>query len=273
MSSISSPPPIESTLSYINSSTAQKLDEMLMSQPGFSLDQLMELAGLAVAQSVHSYISKYVKINQINSNSNSNSKILILAGPGNNGGDGLVAARHLMHFGYQPTICYPKVGKTPLFKNLVKQCHDLDIPFLEVENVLQSDGLSSYALIVDSLFGFSFKGPPQPPYQGLINAMASSSSSHSRVPPVLSVDVPSGWDIELGDTFATGFVPAAVISLTLPKICMKGYHGVHYIGGRFVPPTVASAFNVQMPDYGFGDAQILELNTCTIKDSSLSSST
>lgn len=33
------------TISYINSSTAQGIDEMLMRQPGFSLDQLMELAG------------------------------------------------------------------------------------------------------------------------------------------------------------------------------------------------------------------------------------
>lgn len=57
---------------------------------GFSIDQLMELAGLSVASSILAEYppSKY-------------GKILIVAGPGNNGGDGLVAARHLYHFGYK----------------------------------------------------------------------------------------------------------------------------------------------------------------------------
>lgn len=198
-------------------------------------------SGLAVAQSVHSFASKHV--------GGLNKQVLLLAGPGNNGGDGLVAARHSRHFGYIPSICYPKLGKTTIFTNLYKQCQDLDIPFLDVDQLLRSD-LTHYALIVDALFGFSFKGPATPPFKDLIATMATSSV------PVLSVDVPSGWHVENGDTFATGFVPAAVISLTLPKLCMKTYQGVHYIGGRFVPPTVVSAFGVQMPDYGFGDAQV-----------------
>ena len=36
-----------------------------------------------------------------------------------------------------------------------------------------------------------------------------------------------------GDIFRTGFNPAAVISLTTPKLCMQGYTGKHYIGGRY----------------------------------------
>lgn len=211
---------VDLNLSYINSTTAAGIDEMLMTQPGFSLDQLMELAGLAVAQSAHSFATKHRGLDL-----STQRNVLILAGPGNNGGDGLVAARHLYHFGYLPSICYPKMGKTPLFANLVKQCQDLDIPFLDVDTVLQS-GLQSYSLVVDSLFGFSFKGPPAEPYRSLIAAMAASPA------PVLSVDVPSGWHVEDGDTFSTGFTPAAVISLTLPKLCMSGYQGVHYVGGR-----------------------------------------
>lgn len=69
---------------------AQRIDENLMSpRMGFSLDQLMELAGLSVAQAV---AAEYPV--------DSMPRILIVAGPGNNGGDGLVAARHLNHFGY-----------------------------------------------------------------------------------------------------------------------------------------------------------------------------
>jgi NAD(P)H-hydrate epimerase len=67
------------------------IDEELMgSQLGFSLDQLMELAGLSVASAVSSEYGKC--------------RVLVVAGPGNNGGDGLVAARHLTHFGYDVKV-------------------------------------------------------------------------------------------------------------------------------------------------------------------------
>ena len=57
---------------------------------GFSIDQLMELAGLSVASSI---LAEYPPAQY--------PKILIVAGPDNNGGDGLVAALHLSHFGYK----------------------------------------------------------------------------------------------------------------------------------------------------------------------------
>lgn len=70
---------------------AQKIDEELMGPLGFSVDQLMELAGLACAVSLATEYPVSI-----------HSRVLVISGPGNNGGDGLVAARHLHHFGYQP---------------------------------------------------------------------------------------------------------------------------------------------------------------------------
>lgn len=65
----------------------------------------MELAGLSVSQVIY-------KVHPLSKGS----RVLVACGPGNNGGDGLVAARHLKHYGYKPTIYYPKRGNNDLYQ-------------------------------------------------------------------------------------------------------------------------------------------------------------
>lgn len=102
MSHTHRPDPLRQTIS---AKSAAALDQELMSTGAFSIDQLMELAGLSVSQALF-------KLQPLSKGK----RILVACGPGNNGGDGLVAARHLFHYGYQPTIYYPKQSKNELYQ-------------------------------------------------------------------------------------------------------------------------------------------------------------
>lgn len=121
---------------YLTAAQAQAVDDELMSSAhGFSLDQLMELAGLSVACAVAEVYPPAT-----------HRRVLVLAGPGNNGGDGLVAARHLHHFGYTPAVCLPKRTDKPLYHGLAKQLECLRVPFLSPED-LQSEPLVGRCVI------------------------------------------------------------------------------------------------------------------------------
>jgi NAD(P)H-hydrate epimerase len=222
-----------SAISYLNQADSIQVDVDLMTVPGFSIDQLMELAGLSVA----SAITKVYPAGPV----------LIICGPGNNGGDGLVAARHLKHFGYTPTLLYPKRGKADLFINLVVQCQQLDIAFLpEMPSAAEVD--SNFELVIDAVFGFSFKGwrggGKDMPFDTIVSTL-----QHINV-PIASVDIPTGWDVEKGNVDGRGIQPHMLISLTSPKLCAKQFTGAHhYLGGRFVPPQIREKYNLVLPAY------------------------
>lgn len=223
-------------ISFLNQKNSIQLDVDLMTQPGFSLDQLMELAGLSVASALTKEYSAA-----------SHPSVLIVAGPGNNGGDGLVAARHLIHFGYSPTILYPKRGKNDLFTNLVAQCAALGVPFLDElppKEVLNT----KYHVILDAIFGFSFKGwrggGKDTPFDSIVATLKTVDV------PLASVDVPSGWHVEQGNIDGTGLEPQMLISLTAPKLCARKFEGdFHYLGGRFVPPFIVDKYELVLPSY------------------------
>ncbi|CAM9739720.1 unnamed protein product [Laminaria digitata] len=216
-------------ISLLNAEDSAALDKDLMTTPGFSIDQLMELAGLSVACAIAKVYPP-------------SSSVLIVCGPGNNGGDGLVAARHLWQFGYKPTCLYPKPTSRQLFTNLVEQCKQLGIEFLPT--CPSAEGLGAYDVVVDAIFGFGFKGDPRPPFDTILEDLSKCST------PVVSIDVPSGWSVDEGDATGGGLKPQMLVSLTAPKLSARFFEGPHhYLGGRFVPPGIVSKYSLKLPAY------------------------
>lgn len=94
--------------------------------------------------------------------------------------------------------------------------------------------LASSDVILDAIFGFSFKGPVRPPFDDALPLLTNSKL------PIVSVDIPSGWDVEAGKIEALGLEPDVLVSLTAPKEGVKLFKGRHFLGGRFVPKYVVS---------------------------------
>ncbi|KKZ67954.1 YjeF [[Emmonsia] crescens] len=229
------------TLKTINAKDAASLDKDLMEEGGFSLDQLMELAGLSVSQAVY-------RVHPPSKGRN----VLVACGPGNNGGDGLVAARHLAHYGYKPTVYYPKQGKNELYERLKTQLLNLSVPFTtDFPGTLQTTDF-----VVDAIFGFSFSGPLRDPFPSVISYMEKTKV------PVLSVDAPSSWDIETGppkEGPGAKFMPQTLISLTAAKPLVKWFTGRHFLGGRFLTKCIVERYGLEIPAYP-GIEQIVEMD-------------
>lgn len=243
-------------LRYIDAETAVKIDEQLLSvEGGFSIDQLMELAGLSCAQTVFACYPP-----------STFGTVLVAAGPGNQGGDGLVAARHLSHFGYRVMLWYPKEGKTELFQRLKRQLKNLNVDFVETDEF--DDALEEADVVLDAIFGFSFRGEPREPYKEPLEALNNDSrmefEARRKVPPIVSIDIPSGWSVDEGNQGGKRFTPQVILSLTAPKHGIKSFTlskekvGRHFLGGRFVSDEIEERFALALPVYP-DDAQIVDV--------------
>jgi len=246
-------------LKYLSQDEAIKLDRELFDECGFSVDQLMELAGLSVATA----ISRSYPKERYN-------KPIVCCGPGNNGGDGLVCARHLKLFGYAPKIINLKSGKGQLYQNLLTQCRKFEI---DITNQVPSQPLEDVGnLVVDAIFGFSYKPPNRnADFARLLNSIHSSCSSSSSNLPLVSIDIPSGWHVEDGMTNIGEsqknvdpalripiLEPDCLISLTAPKMCARHFKGkYHYLGGRFCPRGIIDKHDLNLPTFPGSDCVVL----------------
>jgi NAD(P)H-hydrate epimerase len=107
--------------------------------------------------------------------------------------------------------------------------------------------LEKYDLIIDAIFGYSFKGELRAPFDSIISALKLTKTK------IVSVDLPSGWDVDEGNTKNT-FTPGMLISLTLPKLGAKNYEGLHFLGGRFVPKRIYDKYKITaLPNYASSD--------------------
>jgi NAD(P)H-hydrate epimerase len=178
--------------------SARRLDREAQDLLGIPSCLLMENAGRGVAE-----VAQELGANQ---------KVLILAGKGNNGGDGLSAARFLA-----PRVVVALLG--PLDSKKVPDAHCmlsiLEAADIEVHVGCNSEELTRLArscdLLVDGLFGIGLDRPPQGLAREWIPWMNDSGL------PILAVDVPSGLDADTGQAFEPCVHAVKTLTFARPK--------------------------------------------------------
>lgn len=91
-----------------------------------------------------------------------------------------------------------------------------------------ASALQTSDVVLDAIFGFSFQGPARAPFDAALPLISSSKC------PIVSVDVPSGWEVDGGRAGGVALDPDVLVSLTAPKEGVREFRGRHFLGGRFV---------------------------------------
>lgn len=187
-------------------------DRYAIEELGISGAILMENAGRVLTETLLSFMKE----------KSMTGPILILAGPGNNGGDGFVMARHLQRLGQAVRLI--AVGKPGGWKgeagdNLAAAeklaDQDLTVSVLEkdspdlIEKV--NDALQHAGLVVDALLGTGVTGAPRAPFERIIEAVNAAGK------PVFAVDIPSGLNGDTGEAAQTAIRAAATCTLAALK--------------------------------------------------------
>ena len=208
---------------------------------GLPPDALMENAGKAIAEEVRRIMGK---INR--------PSILLLIGPGNNGGDGLVAARHLHDWGARvsPYLCRQRENSN---LELVKKRGLTCVEAAQDEKLNEFDKLlASPDCIVDALFG---TGKVRP-FQGIVRQILERTTRAKKENPnlrIIAVDLPSGLNADSGAVDPACLYADVTIALGLPKPGLYTFPGAERAGKI----TIA---DIGIPD-GLADSITTELIT------------
>ena len=144
-------------------------------------------------------------------------KVLIFAGKGNNGGDGLVVARHLANRGFPVQIILledPAKLKADSLLNFDILCRMKAslVPMTDASEDEFFGYTQNSDLVVDAIFGVGIRGPVSGVFENAIRAVNRSGKQ------VISIDVPSGLDADTGQVRGVAVKATRTVTLALPKI-------------------------------------------------------
>lgn len=221
----------------------REVDRLMVEELGITLLQMMEQAGHHLARLAQRLAGRSARSGQA---------VLVLAGRGNNGGGGLVAARHLHRWGLEVRVALaaPPEVYDGVPSHQLGVLRKLGIP---VAHEIAPEQLRGAGLVIDALVGYGLEGPPRGPVADLIRA---ANESRARI---LSLDVPSGLDATSGVPHEPCIRARATLTLALPKTGLlrreaRPFVGRLYLADIGVPELVVRRLGLTMgPAFTRGD--------------------
>ena len=141
---------------------------------GVSVETLMENAGRAVAEEA----ARRLK--------GPSDPVAVIAGTGNNGGDGFSAVHYLEQWGYSPDL-WILAPPGEIRSSPARRCYERIAPTTRIRiGVPRPPDLAGYSLVIDAMLGTGQHGEPRPPISDAVLALGAASV------PILSIDEPTG---------------------------------------------------------------------------------
>jgi NAD(P)H-hydrate epimerase len=157
--------------------------------------------------------------------------VLILCGKGNNGGDGLVIARHLANrdipfkalvFAHPHDLSEDAAAQWRIVQQL--QLSAEAWPGDEIDEQRLADELTRAAWVVDALFGTGLTGPMRPPFDRIASLVNAGPAR------VLAVDIPSGLDADTGLPMGVTIQAEHTVTFVAPKLGFENPGAATWLG-------------------------------------------
>jgi hydroxyethylthiazole kinase-like uncharacterized protein yjeF len=200
---------------------------------GIAEERLMEHAGTAVAAAVRALAVDTERWDR--------GPIVIMCGPGNNGGDGFVAARRLALHGAQVVVCVVAAEARPrnptAARNWDRIARDEGIAKVHApvarDVLVFGQGIEKAAVLVDALLGTGVRGRLRDPIRTAVELLASA---RARGIPVVAVDTPTAVDLSSGEPSDPAVRADLTVTFHRPKTGLLTRRGAAHAGKVLVAP-------------------------------------
>jgi hydroxyethylthiazole kinase-like uncharacterized protein yjeF len=200
---------------------------------GMPGERLMEHAGTAVAAAARALA--------IDTDRWGRGPIVILAGPGNNGGDGLVASRHLAAIGARVVVALVAAEARPstpdAARNWDRIVRDARITIVHTavarDVVILGNEIEKAAVVVDALLGTGVRGALREPIRSAVEVV---NRARAGMVPILAVDTPTAVDLTSGDPSDPAVRADLTVTFHRPKRGLLTRNGAALAGRILVAP-------------------------------------